>query len=218
MSLTPREEEAFLLCFASSFWKRSIRCMYLYCQIKHEEKEENFSFSNTNTNEIELVNLNYKPNAKLLLKCVKYNLLAPTGAYGKMKEYLEKIYSTGFLLPSEFKEEELVNRAISLFSSAYLFLKDTKKSHQDGPNGSISKDLEYVEPDYDKFTHDFASTVKTDGYDYEFDEKEEILDYLSEKQFCNLVDSWDIHPSLFSISSDSIQGRFVVMLTKTLKP
>jgi len=217
--------------------------MYLYCQIKREEKEENFSFSNTNTNEIELVNLNYKPNAKLLLKCVKYNLLAPTGSYNKMKPYLEKIYSTGFLLPSEFRQEELVNRAISLFSSAYLFLNDSfwshqnesilndsKKSHQDGPNGSISKDLEYTEPDYNKFTHDFASTVKTDGYDYEFDEKEEILNayqdgpygltitHLTEKQFCNLVDSWDIHPSLFSISSDSIQGRFVVMLTKTLKP
>ena len=95
-----KELEIFLLIFCAIIWERSIKCTNLYCKIKSE-----------------------RTRIDVLFKCLKYNMMAPTGLLSTMRPFLAKIYKNGFLLPSEYKHNKYVEKSIKLYREGYEHLK-----------------------------------------------------------------------------------------------
>jgi hypothetical protein len=165
------EKEAFLLAWTASIWKRIWRCMYLYCNHK-----------------------NIPVSTAILLKCLKYNLLCPTGIVSQLIPQLEKAFKQGFLMPKEYENNEYVKRAIRLFGEAYRIANIT--------------DLEKREKEESDFIHNFSSTICTDKEEYIKKEEVEIISFphfeispntqTHSCSFCELVDAWDIEITLYT--------------------
>jgi len=173
------EKEAFILAWSASIWKRIWRCIFLYCD--HQ---------------------NVPISSNIMLKCLKYNLLCPTGIVSQLLPYLEKAFRQGFLMPKEYEGNEYVKRAIRLFGEAYKIVQTQEVNLKEKQN----------------FIKDYCSTLCIDK---EEDRKKEEADIISfpnykcnnddnknnknnkhECSFCELVDAWDIDLSLYVPSSD----------------
>ena len=171
------ERRAFVLAWSASIWKRIWRCAFLYCE------HQNIAVTST-----------------IILKCLKYNLLCPTGIVAQLLPYLEKAFLQGFLMPREYEKNEYVKRAIRLFGEAYRIVKNTNE-------------VENKEKEGDKITfmRDYSSTVCTDKEKYRKEEETDILAFPgfilnknSNKHycsFCELVDAWDIDLTLYTPQS-----------------
>lgn len=156
------EKSAFILCFSAIIWKRIFSCLFVYAQHKHIA---------LTTND--------------LLKCLKYNLLAPTGFVKKLKPYLIKALTNGFLMPGDYKSNRYVKKAIFLFSEAYKVCK------------YMDKKEEIV------FIHKYASKIFSNDYVLENDREANdlIKDAIEDNdnkldKYCELIDTWDIDLSL----------------------
>ncbi len=157
-----KEQYAFFLSFAASCFKRICSTLILYS--KHNNKV--------------LSSIN-------LMKCIKYNMLSPTGIFNEIEPYLLKALEQGFLMPNEFKKNLYAERAISLFSDTYKIgsVKDEK----------IKKRMEY------NFIHNFASDIDFKDKKEEKDIIKNIPNYEENKlgnehicSFCELVNIWEI--------------------------
>ena len=95
-----QEKYAFTLAFIAIFWKRILSTTILFC--KHQ-------------------NINFKSSE--ILKCLKYNLLSPTGFFYEVEPYLKKAFKNGFLMHGEFKDNIYIKEAIQLFGETYKISK-----------------------------------------------------------------------------------------------
>ena len=156
-------EGAFLISWSAIVLKRIIRCSYLYCD--HQK--------------IDL-------DAKVLLKCLKYNLFAPTGIVYQLVPYLEKALKNGFLMPKEYSDNDCVKKAVRLFGDAYRIsqISDVEMQKKEA-NIFLIKVLE-----------SFSSEANNEK------ENKDILSIPNYKKtencctFCDLIDAWDIDVSL----------------------
>ena len=158
-------EKAFLISWSAIILKRILRCSYLYCD--HQK--------------IDL-------DAKILLKCLKYNLFSPTGVVYELLPYLEKALKNGFLMPKEYSDNDCVKRAVRLFGEAYRIsqISDDEMQKKEA-NTFLIKVLE--------------------SFSTEANNEKEIKDILSIPDFqrtenphrctfCDLINVWDIDVSL----------------------
>jgi len=156
----------------------------------------------------------------IVLKCLKYNILAPTGIGNTIKEYLTKALKTGFLMPKDYEKNIYAQRAIKLYSQAYKIAS------------SKDRDSEI------KFIHDYASSV----FDLKSDlnnnnecidtikdiDKEKtieeitILNILGDKnhnhncKLCNQIEIWNIDLGLMH-SEDPYQNVIMYGLLAALE-
>lgn len=195
------EKEAFVLAWSASIWKRIWRCILLYCN------HQNISVTST-----------------IMMKCLKYNLLCPTGIVFQMLPYLEKAFLQGFLMPREYEKNEYVRRAIRLFGEAYRIVKLS--------NDNIEVDnIQKNEGEKILFMRDYSSTISTDKEQYRKEEEEDILAFPGftstnsknntnntkhQCSFCELVDAWDIDLTLYTTQS-SIHTILLQTLLLALK-
>ena len=167
------QNNAFILSFCTIIWKRIFACLFLYSKYKC-----------------------IPVNTENLLKCLKYNLLAETGFVEKMKPYLIKALTNGFLMPKECDNNVYVKRAIFLFGDAYMICKfSSNKEENDFVQNYISKifseeELDVLENDLE--AKDLLFDVRDS--DIKADDKDELD---SQKlKFCDLIDTWDVDLSL----------------------
>lgn len=164
------EQVAFCLSWSAIILKRILTCTYLYCD--HQK--------------IDI-------DSTVFLKCLKYNLFAPTGIVAELVPYLQKAFKQGFLMPKEYNDNECVKKAIRLFGEAYRLTTVRDKEIQKREAGLF----------LEKILESFSSEVKN---------KKEITailnlpDFFTKENphqcsFCQLVDSWDINLALFSSDS-----------------
>ena len=150
-----KEKKAFLLCFTAVIWRRIFCTMILYNNLRKLPSD-----------------------SENLLKCLKYNLLAPTGFVNEIKPYILKTLKNGFLMPGDYKDNMYVKRAIKLFGDAYQIYKK-------GGNNKEEKK--------------FVSSYISDVFFNSFNEKnQEIIDCINTgtENICDLIDSWDIELGL----------------------
>ena len=164
------ESVAFCLAWSATILKRILTCTYLYCD--HQKIDiDSTSF----------------------LKCLKYNLFAPTGIVAELVPYLQKAFKQGFLMPKEYNDNDCVKKAIRLFGEAYRLTTIKDKENQ---KREASLFLE-------KILDSFSSEVKN---------KKEIAAILNlpnfwtkenphECLYCELIRNWDLDFTLFSSDS-----------------
>ena len=164
------ENVAFCLCWSATILKRILTCTYLYCE--HQK--------------IDI-------DASSFLKCLKYNLFAPTGVVAELVPYLQKAFKQGFLMPKEYNNNECVKKAIRLFGEAYR-LTNIKDQETQKKEASIflEKVLESFSTEI-KNKKEIASILNLPG----FFSRENPHDCL----YCQTVDSWDLDFSLFTTDS-----------------
>jgi hypothetical protein len=142
------EKKAFVLAWKIIIWKKIWYCMQLYCD------HNNITIS-TNS----------------FLKSLKYNLLSPEGIANQMLPLLKKALNQGFLMPNEYKDNEYVKKAISLFGETFKLSK--------------SGDSEYklmslhISEDYEKYKEIYTKPHSNDCV------------------FCKTIESWDIEIGLY---------------------
>jgi hypothetical protein len=161
-----KEKYSFVLAFSATCWKRIWYCIILYCN--HQKTQV--------TNSI-------------ILKCLKYNLLCPTGIFFEIEPYLKKALTEGFLMPKEYGSNFYIKRSVRLFGETYKISK--------------IKDKEEKKKSEMKFIHSFAATVFTDK---KKEKEKELFDIIkkipnfekNEKHctFCELIENWDIEIGL----------------------
>ena len=215
------EKNAFLLCFSTIIWKRIFSCLVLYSEYK----------------QIELSSDN-------VLKCFKYNLLAPSGFVEILKPYILKALNTGFLMPKDYQDNIYVKRAIKLFSEAYRISENQDEDYRN------KKEKEFIYSYAGKiFCEDepFASENIQEAKDIINDitklnevitsSKNEVItsskneavtsskneavtssknEVTTVSRFCDLVDSWDIELSLY-LSEDPYFNLVKYTLLSALK-
>ena len=161
------EKNAFILCFSAIIWKRIFSCLFVYASHKH------VALSTTD-----------------LLKCLKYNLLAETGFVEKLRPYLVKALTNGFLMPKDYRDNRYVKKAIFLFAEAYKIAKYADKKeeisfiHKYAAN-IFSGDERYVRE------NEIEANDLIDDISHNDEKDENKLD-----KYCELIDAWDIDLSL----------------------
>lgn len=93
------EQNTFILCFLSVMWRKVLMTVCIYCQ----------------HNDVSI-------SSNVVLKCLKYDMMAETGICKTLKPYLVKALSDGFLMPGESKKNEDVQRAVKLFKEGYKII------------------------------------------------------------------------------------------------
>jgi len=164
-----QEKYAFILAWTAVIWKRIWRCSILYSEYQ-----------------------NIPINTDIILKCLKYNLLSPTGIVEEILPSLEKALTQGFLMPKEYEKNKYVKNSIKLFGEAYRIAR-----HEKG-------EKEFIKKYASEFTED--------------DDKDIIsqkLDCKDKKEFCQLVDSWNIELGLYEFK-DNIRPILLYYLLKIL--
>jgi hypothetical protein len=164
---------ALILCFSAIIWKRIFSCLFVYAKYKK------IALSTAD-----------------LLKCLKYNLLAPTGLVQKLRPYLLKALADGFLMPQDSEKDHYVKKAIFLFGEAYkVALEENKKQethfiHKYASN--IFSDEEYNiaqnEIEAVDLIKDIYSNIPKDIY---LNPSEDVY-----VKYCELIDAWDVDLSL----------------------
>jgi len=159
------EKKTFMLCFTAVIWRRIFSSLMVYSEHKN----------------IELCSNN-------ILKCLKYNLLAPTGFVQKLKPYIIKALKNGFLMPKDFDDNIYIKKAIYLYRDAY--------------NISKIRDDEYRRKEEIEFIHTYSSKIfSEENREENILEMSDLLNDTPDKttiSFCDLVDVWDIDLSLIS--------------------
>ena len=150
------EKYAFILAWTAVIWKRIWRCAYLYSE--HQ---------------------NIPLNTDVILKCLKYNLLSPTGIVKEILPSLEKALTQGFLMPNEYEKNKYVKNAVKLFGESYKISKNQKGEKEFIKNYSSKID--------EKEDKDILN-VKTDKKD-------------SHCEFCHLISVWDIELGLYEFDN-----------------
>jgi hypothetical protein len=188
---------ALILCFSAIIWKRIFSCLFVYAKYK------NIPLSTTD-----------------LLKCLKYNLLAPTGLVQKLRPYLLKALTDGFLMPQDSEKDPYVKKAISLFGEAYkVALKEDKKQethfiHKYASNIFSDEDysiaqneveaVDLIKDIYSNIPKDIYSNIPKDIYsnipkDIYSNIPKDIYSNIDEDvyiKYCELIDAWDVDLSL----------------------
>lgn len=149
------ERKTFLLCFTTIIWRRIFCTMLVY----NDEKKS------------------YENN---LLKCLKYNLLAPNGIVNILKPYIIKCLKNKFLMPNEYRCNETVKNAINLFGSIYKILK---------------RDIN-VEREITKYIINYASRIEENKGAEMIDCIRDIHDNESLNNISEIIDVWDIDLTL----------------------
>ncbi len=153
----------FALCFLSVIWRRILITVSIYCQYKK-----------------------ISMNTNIVLKCLKYNILSPTGIGYNFKRYFIKTLKVGFLMPEDYKEEKYVEKAIKLFCPVYHILNK-------------GKEIEFIQQ--------YSSVGFQKPDEIEKETKDVLLKYDC-KELCNLIDLWDINLGL--ISTDDPYQKFLL--------
>ena len=158
------EKNSFLLCFTAIIWKRIFSCLVVYCEHK-----------------------SIALNSNDILKCLKYNLLAPTGLVERLKPYIIKALINNFLMPKDYEDNVYVKNAIKLFSQAYRISELHNKK----------KEIEFI--------HSYASKAFLESAENEQEIKDLITDVVNDKntdfdKIVNLIDLWDVELGL--VNSD----------------
>ena len=151
------EKNSLLLCFTAVIWKRIFSTLIVYCEHK-----------------------SIPLNSNDILKCLKYNLLSPSGLVEKLKPYIIKALINNFLMPKDYGDNEYVKNAIKLFSQAYRISKVNNKN----------KEIDFI--------HSYASKAFLENSENEQEIKDLISDSVTDKnvKLCNLIDLWDIELGL----------------------
>jgi hypothetical protein len=98
------EKHSFILAWSAVIWEKIWSCAYTYSEYR-----------------------NVSINNNVLLKCLKYNLLSPTGILKDMLPSLKLALTQGFLMPKEYENNKYVKKAVSLFGEAYRISKDPNR-------------------------------------------------------------------------------------------
>lgn len=162
------EKYAFILAWTAVIWKRILRCAYLYSE--HQ---------------------NIPINNDVILKCLKYNLLSPTGIVQEIMPSLEKALTQGFLMPKEYEKNKYVKSAIKLFGDTYKISKDQKGEKE--------------------FIKNYSSQVSEKDDSDILNVKAENKD--SHCSFCYFIDVWDIQLGLYEFPN----SYYVILLYTLLK-
>ena len=157
------EKNSLLLCFTAIIWKRIFSCLIVYCEHK-----------------------SIPLNSDDILKCLKYNLLAPSGLVEKLKPYIIKALINNFLMPKDYENNDYVKNAIKLFSQAYRITKLNNEK----------KEIEFI--------HSYASKAFLENAENEQEIKDLISDSITDKKMNNsgftkiakLIDLWDVELGL----------------------
>lgn len=160
------ESVAFCLSWSATILKRILTCTYLYCE--HQKIDiDGTSF----------------------LKCLKYNLFAPTGIVTELVPYLQKAFQQGFLMPKEYNDNECVKKAIRLFGEAYRLttIKD-QESQKKEASLFLEKVLQSFSADV-KNKKEIAAILNLPGF--------YSREYPHSCLYCQLVDNWNLDFSLF---------------------
>lgn len=160
-----QEKYAFILSWTAVIWRRIWRCSIIYSEY-----------------------FNIPINTDIILKCLKYNLLSPTGIVEEILPSLEKALTQGFLMPKEYEKNNYVKNAIKLFGEAYR----------------ISR--------LEKGEKEFIKNYASEFVDENENENELIKD---KKEFCQLVDSWNIELGLYEFT-DNLRPILLYSLLKIL--
>lgn len=192
-----KEAYAFLLCWITNIWKRIWRCTYLYCD----------------HNGIDI-------SSKEFIKCMKYNLLSPTGILEKTKIYLDKALLDGFLMPQDYNDDsnkKFISKTVYLFTEAYKLAQIEDKYEKEAEvNKFIYKNTLEILKDHRLTRSENKDILRDAGFDFQRcdkNEKEAMIgnDNLSlyfngvgikntpggkHCIFCELVDSWDLDITL----------------------
>lgn len=142
------EKRAFILAWKIVIWKKIWFCMQLYCDHNHIPISTN-SF----------------------LKSLKYNMLSPEGIAYQMLPLLKRALNQGYLMPNEYKDNEHVKNAISLFGETYKLSKSGDSEHK-----LMS---EYIKKDYEKYKKIYTKPHE------------------DECNFCKIIEAWDIEIGLY---------------------
>ena len=154
------EKKSFLLAFSAVIWKRIWASVLLYSEYN-----------------------NVDVSSDIVLKCLKYNLLSPTGIVDDMKPFLTKALKNGFLMPKEYSDNIYAKKAIQLFGEAYKTCKGENRIDE----------IDFIHSYASKVLYEDSKNVEENKR-----EKKDLLCALSEKEFCSLVDVWDIEMGLIS--------------------
>ena len=152
------EKYTFILCFLSVLWRRIFLSLIVYSK----EKNIDIDFEN-------------------ILKCLKYNLFAPTGFVENLRPFIIKAMTKGFLMPKDFRHNIYVKKAIYLFSEAYVICR--------------IEDNEYRKKKEKEFIINYCCDVFKNTEENR-QEALEITKNLEGNSFSELVDIWDIDFSL----------------------
>ena len=164
-----QERYAFILSWTAVIWRRIWRCSNIYSEY-----------------------FNIPINTDIILKCLKYNLLSPTGIVEEILPSLEKALTQGFLMPKEYEQNKYVKNAIKLFGEAYRIARYEKGEKE--------------------FIKNYTSEFNDDTDENKDIFREKIQD---RKEFCELVDSWNIELGLYEFK-DNIRPILLYSLLKTL--
>lgn len=175
------EQQAFILSFLAVIWRRVLITVYIYC-------DHNCITMSSN----------------VVLKCLKYNVLAPTGIGNTLKPYITKALDVGFLMPEDYKSNIYVERAVKLFGDAYKIIKNNRKDEM-------------------KFIHDYAAAafektyklLKKEIEDTQFSD-EQIEQPKHSCKLCDLVQLWDINLGLVN-SDDPFQNVLMYGLLRAFE-
>lgn len=173
-TLMKREKFSFLLCWLTSVWKRIWRCTYLYCDHNNQDI-----------------------TSSAFLKCLKYNLLAPTGILERTKIFLDKALQQGFLMPTDYEEDsnkKFLGKTIYLFTESYKIAEiEDKYQREAAITKFINNSTMGMLADYKLIRSENSDILRDCGIEIDNIEKRGDKHCL----FCELVDSWDIDPNLF---------------------
>ena len=157
------EKNTFVLCFSAVIWKRIFICANLYS--KHK-------------------NIEISPD--IILKCLKYNLLSPTGFVSIAKPYLIRALTNGFLMPKEYRENKYIEKAILLFGEGYKICQIGNKDERK------SQEIDFI--------YNYCSKNDEKNNDEKNNEEKDLLldigKNITETDFCNLIDVWDVELGL----------------------
>lgn len=157
-----QEQHAFILCFLAIIWRRVLITVYLYC----------------NHNGVTM-------SSNVVLKCLKYNVLAPTGIGNDLRPYLTRALDVGFLMPEEYKNNIYAERAVKLFGDAYKIINNNKGEEMNFIH-------EYAASSFEKTSKMFRKElIDTNLSDSEIEEEPK-----HSCKLCNYIDLWDINLGL----------------------
>ena len=172
------EKDTFILCFITIIWKRIFISVMLYSEQKQipESKE-------------------------ILMKCIKYNLLAPTGFLSIIRPYLNKALEQGFLMPKDYQDNSYVKKAIYLFREAYDICKLSRFDEE----YRKTKEKEFILEQCCQIFSDLESTEREKQ-----DIRKDIAQFPEVKQsFTELADTWDLQ--LFLTDREKHPIRYAIL-------
>ena len=171
------EQNAFILSFLAIIWRRVWITSMIYAD--HN---------------------NIAINSNIVLKCLKYNILAETGIGNLIKPFLIKALTSGFLMPKDYENNLYAQRAVKLFGEAYKICKKRDKSKEEElkfVHNYASSVFQQIEPflaDNFKESLDLMADVTKMPplHNKDIDEALKRLNIRHHCELCELIDLWNI--------------------------